>query len=179
MPDRISADGRERELPTGYERCDRHLAMRQRWGLFRICGAGHWRKYDRHDLPSEHQPTNAQGLARFTAIYPGWYPRRLTHLHVKIHCSSKTIVTTNLFYPDAVNAEVYSYSFELKLVPDPQRWPKTWSWGDTARFKTLMLNVTPDASGRYPGSLFLRHFHVARCASGSLCLRRPSSKARR
>src|SRR5436190_13904232 len=29
------------------------------------------------------QMTNAQGLARLTAIYPGWYPLRITHLHVK------------------------------------------------------------------------------------------------
>ncbi|MGZ5094856.1 MAG: dioxygenase family protein [Burkholderiales bacterium] len=99
------------------------------------------------------QPTNAQGLTRFTAIYPGWYPRRLTHLHVKIHLSSKTIVTTNLFYPDAVNAEVYSSPQYKARGPNPTTVAQDVELrGDTARFKTLMLNVTQDGSGRYVGT---------------------------
>jgi len=99
------------------------------------------------------QPTNAQGLARFTAIYPGWYPRRVTHLHVKIHLSSKAIVTTNLFYLDAVNAEVYSSSQYKAHGPNPTTVAQDVELkGDTARFKTLMLNVTQDGSGRYLGT---------------------------
>jgi protocatechuate 3,4-dioxygenase beta subunit len=99
------------------------------------------------------QPTNAQGLAHFTAIYPGWYPRRLTHLHVKIHLSSKAIVTTNLFYPDAVNAEVYTSPQYKAHGPNPTTVGQDVELkGDTARFKTLMLNVTQDGSGRYLGT---------------------------
>jgi protocatechuate 3,4-dioxygenase beta subunit len=99
------------------------------------------------------QLTNAQGLARFTAIYPGWYPRRVTHLHVKIHLSSKAIVTTNLFYPDAVNAEVYSLPQYKAHGPNPATVAQDVELkGDTARFKTLMMNVTRDGSGRYLGT---------------------------
>jgi protocatechuate 3,4-dioxygenase beta subunit len=99
------------------------------------------------------QSTDAQGLVRFTAIYPGWYPRRLTHLHVKIHLSSKTIVTTNLFYPDAVNAEVYASSQYKALGLNPTTVDQDVELkGDSARFKTLMLNLTQDGSGRYLGA---------------------------
>jgi protocatechuate 3,4-dioxygenase beta subunit len=32
----------------------------------------------------DHQMTDAAGLARFTTIYPGWYPGRAVHIHFKI-----------------------------------------------------------------------------------------------
>ena len=99
------------------------------------------------------QSTDAQGLAKFTAIYPGWYPRRLTHLHVKIYLSSKAIVTTNLFFPDSVNAEVYASSHYQAHGPNPATVAQDVELkGDAARFKTLMLNLTRDASGRYMGA---------------------------
>ncbi|CAF1567129.1 unnamed protein product, partial [Didymodactylos carnosus] len=33
--------------------------------------------------------TNADGVAQFETIYPGWYRGRATHIHVKVHSSSK------------------------------------------------------------------------------------------
>jgi len=99
------------------------------------------------------QATDAQGLARFTAIYPGWYPRRLTHLHVKIHLSAKTMVTTNVFYPDTVNAEVYASPQYKARGPNPATVAQDVELkGDTARFKTLMFNLTQDGNGRYVGT---------------------------
>jgi protocatechuate 3,4-dioxygenase beta subunit len=99
------------------------------------------------------QMTDAQGLARFTAIYPGWYPRRLTHLHVKIHLSSKAIVTTNLFFPDAMNAKVYASAHYKGRGPNPNTLAQDVELkGDIARFNALMLNLTQDASGRYVGA---------------------------
>jgi protocatechuate 3,4-dioxygenase beta subunit len=96
------------------------------------------------------QSTNAQGLARFTAIYPGWYPRRVTHLHVKIHLSAKAIVTTNLFYPDVVTAQVYSSPQYKAHGTNPTTVAQDVELkGDAARFKTLMFDVTQDASGHY------------------------------
>lgn len=31
------------------------------------------------------QITNAQGVATFKTIYPGWYRGRATHIHIKVH----------------------------------------------------------------------------------------------
>jgi protocatechuate 3,4-dioxygenase beta subunit len=99
------------------------------------------------------QATDARGLARFTAIYPGWYPRRLTHLHVKIHLSSKAVVTTNLFYPEEVNAEVYALPPYKARGPNPATVAQDVELkGDAERFKALMFNVTREGSGRYVGS---------------------------
>jgi len=99
------------------------------------------------------QTTNEQGLARFASIYPGWYPRRLTHLHVKIHLSSRAVVTTNLFFPDAVNAQVYGSAPYKARGGNPATVADDVELkGDTSRFNALMLNVTREANGRYVGT---------------------------
>jgi protocatechuate 3,4-dioxygenase beta subunit len=54
-----------------------------------------------------HQKTNARGLATFATIYPGWYPGRTPHIHVKVHVGGNVVHTGQLFMPDAVSAAVY------------------------------------------------------------------------
>jgi protocatechuate 3,4-dioxygenase beta subunit len=99
------------------------------------------------------QPTDAQGHARFASVYPGWYPRRLTHLHIKIHLSSKAVVTTNLFFPDAVNAQVYASAPYRTRGRNPVTVADDVELkGDTARFNALMFDIAREASGRYIGT---------------------------
>ena len=54
------------------------------------------------------QVTGADGTAQFESIYPGWYPGRTTHIHFKVHTSSTTEATSQLYFPEDVNAEVYA-----------------------------------------------------------------------
>ena len=61
------------------------------------------------------QPTDAKGVATFTSIYPGWYPGRTNHIHVKVHIGG-TIATKytgghvthtgNLFFPEEISTAV-------------------------------------------------------------------------
>lgn len=37
------------------------------------------------------QRTNAKGLAQFRTVYPGWYPGRTVHIHVKVHISGNVV----------------------------------------------------------------------------------------
>jgi protocatechuate 3,4-dioxygenase beta subunit len=99
------------------------------------------------------QSTDAEGLAKFVAIYPGWYPGRLTHLHVKIHLPARGVVTTNLFFPDAVNAEVYASSAYKAHGPNPATVAQDVELkGDTARFNALTLRLTRGSGGSYMGA---------------------------
>ena len=61
------------------------------------------------------QITGADGVARFTTIFPGWYPARTNHVHVKVHIggqASSTYTgghvshTGNLFFPEDVSLAV-------------------------------------------------------------------------
>jgi len=52
------------------------------------------------------QVTNEQGIARFTTIYPGWYQGRTVHVHAKVHLDNRTVLTTQLYFDDAVSDRV-------------------------------------------------------------------------
>ena len=53
------------------------------------------------------QMTAADGFATFQTIYPGWYPGRTPHVHVKVFLDAKTLVTGQIYFPDAVSARIY------------------------------------------------------------------------
>jgi len=54
------------------------------------------------------QRTNAQGLAAFQTVYPGWYPGRTVHIHVKVHVGGNVVHTGQLYFPDAVTDAAYT-----------------------------------------------------------------------
>jgi protocatechuate 3,4-dioxygenase beta subunit len=54
------------------------------------------------------QVTDATGVVTFSSVYPGWYPTRTAHLHLKVHLDSSTLLTTQLFFDDAVSDSVYA-----------------------------------------------------------------------
>src|SRR5262245_19069646 len=53
------------------------------------------------------QRTNARGIADFRSIYPGWYPGRAVHIHVKVHVGGNVVHTGQLFFPDALTDAVF------------------------------------------------------------------------
>ena len=53
------------------------------------------------------QRADANGLAIFKTIYPGWYQGRATHIHVKVHVSGNVVHTGQFFFNEAVNRAVY------------------------------------------------------------------------
>jgi hypothetical protein len=53
------------------------------------------------------QRANASGLAIFQTIYPGWYPGRAVHIHVKVHVGGSVVHTGQLFFRDALTDAVY------------------------------------------------------------------------
>ena len=53
------------------------------------------------------QRTNAKGLALFRTVYPGWYPGRTVHIHVKVHLGGNVVHTGQLYFPEAVTDAVY------------------------------------------------------------------------
>jgi protocatechuate 3,4-dioxygenase beta subunit len=64
------------------------------------------------------QLSDDDGVASFTSIYPGWYPGRTNHVHIKVHvggtATSDTYTgghvshTGNLFFPEEISVAVAS-----------------------------------------------------------------------
>ena len=49
------------------------------------------------------QATNEDGIAKFTTIYPGFCQGRTVHIHAKVHLDRQTVLTTQLYFDDAVS----------------------------------------------------------------------------
>jgi protocatechuate 3,4-dioxygenase beta subunit len=56
------------------------------------------------------QRTDANGLALFDSVYPGWYQGRAVHIHVKVHLGGSVVHTGQLFFPDSLTDKVYAAS---------------------------------------------------------------------
>ena len=53
------------------------------------------------------QVTDADGLAEFETIYPGWYRGRTAHIHFKAYTSEQSFITSQLYFPDATTDAVH------------------------------------------------------------------------
>ena len=53
------------------------------------------------------QLTGSDGRVQFQTIYPGWYPGRTTHVHFKVHLSGNREATSQLYFAEELNREVY------------------------------------------------------------------------
>lgn len=53
------------------------------------------------------QRTDARGYAVFRTIYPGWYPGRTVHVHVKVALAGNVVHTGQLYFPDKVTDAVF------------------------------------------------------------------------
>jgi hypothetical protein len=71
-------------------------------------------------------PTDQNGVAKFTSIFPGYYTGRATHVHVKVHpewsmlengtfTSGRLIHTGQFFVDDKLNEEIDKVSSSLSL----------------------------------------------------------------
>jgi protocatechuate 3,4-dioxygenase beta subunit len=54
------------------------------------------------------QKTDANGVATFTTVYPGWYQGRAVHIHVKVHAGGAVVHTGQLFFSDTLTDKVYT-----------------------------------------------------------------------
>lgn len=54
------------------------------------------------------QVADGNGLVGFKSIYPGWYPGRCTHTHIKVHLPTNTVLTTQTFFDDGISDQVHT-----------------------------------------------------------------------
>src|SRR5262245_55147411 len=59
-----------------------------------------------------YQLTDAKGVARFTTIYPGWYPGRAVHIHLKVRIVSGPALgqelTSQVYFDESVTDRVHA-----------------------------------------------------------------------
>ena len=53
------------------------------------------------------QPVDDDGITDFVTIYPGWYPGRTPHIHIRVHRDGGRLHTGQLYFADDYTAVVY------------------------------------------------------------------------
>jgi protocatechuate 3,4-dioxygenase beta subunit len=97
------------------------------------------------------QRTDANGLAIFQTVYPGWYPGRAVHIHVKVHVGGNVVHTGQLFFSDKVTDAVYKRSPYSRR---PNRNPR--NTGDSIYVNggsKSVVTVKSDGKGGYVGRM--------------------------
>jgi protocatechuate 3,4-dioxygenase beta subunit len=89
------------------------------------------------------QMTDAGGLVQFSTVYPGWYPTRTVHLHLKVHLAESTVLTTQLFFDDAVSDRVHGGSDPYRQHPGRD----TRNAHDPFFSPTALMTSAPAADG--------------------------------
>jgi protocatechuate 3,4-dioxygenase beta subunit len=98
-----------------------------------------------------YQITDANGLATFTTIYPGWYQGRTVHVHFKIRsgagASTGLEFTSQLYFDDTLTDKV------LAVQPYVQKGPRSVRNAGDGVYSDggdqLLLDVSGDATAGY------------------------------
>jgi protocatechuate 3,4-dioxygenase beta subunit len=96
-----------------------------------------------------YQTTDARGIAQFITIYPGWYPGRTVHIHVKIRTDPAARrgveFTSQLYFDDALTDQVHAQA------PYATKGPRRITNDQDGIFRNggrqLLLQLTKDAQG--------------------------------
>lgn len=104
-----------------------------------VSGPGAGRKFLRG-----FQRTDAQGRARFTTVYPGWYQGRTVHLHFKIRSGSQEF-SSQLFFEDAFTDGVFAQAPYSRRPNRTTRNANDGIYGQNGR--QLTLHCTPSGDG--------------------------------
>lgn len=97
------------------------------------------------------QRTDANGVATFQTVYPGWYPGRTVHIHVKVHVGGNVIHTGQLYFPDSFTDAVYKKSPYTKRPSRDTRNSNDFVYANGG--KNSLLSVRADGSGGYVASI--------------------------
>jgi protocatechuate 3,4-dioxygenase beta subunit len=54
------------------------------------------------------QISDAEGVARFRTIWPGWYQGRTPHYHYMVLLDGGRVLTSQIFLPDPISDEIYA-----------------------------------------------------------------------
>lgn len=90
------------------------------------------------------QPVDANGVARFTTVYPGWYAGRATHIHIEVFVNNRSVKTSQIAFPEDINSAVYATGVYASKGQNPTKNDRDgiFSDGFTSELATLTGNAT-------------------------------------
>ncbi|WP_207632461.1 dioxygenase family protein [Foetidibacter luteolus] len=99
-----------------------------------------------------YQATDANGRCSFQTIFPGWYNRRLTHIHGKVKVGNVTKQTTNFFIPKTVEEAAYATPLYGKGKNPVTLDEDIELRGDKKSYEALTMSVTGNVASGFIAS---------------------------
>jgi protocatechuate 3,4-dioxygenase beta subunit len=95
------------------------------------------------------QRTDANGVATFKTIYPGWYQGRTVHIHVRVWLGGNVVHMGQLYFPDSLTDKVYARTPYKSRPARTTRNPDDAIYRNGGSLSTLRLRKV----GGYTGSI--------------------------
>jgi protocatechuate 3,4-dioxygenase beta subunit len=93
------------------------------------------------------QVTNADGIVRFTTIWPGWYRGRTVHIHAMVHFSNERVLTTQVMFDEKLNSKVFTAAPYSKHTGRD-----TFNDGDSIYDDSMLMKIVEQDEG-YLGAI--------------------------
>jgi len=97
------------------------------------------------------QTTDANGVATFKTIYPGWYAGRATHVHVQVFRNGSVVKTTQIAFPEDVSSTVYQTGVYASHGQNTTRNSTDNVFSDGTQYE--MATITGSAASGYTATL--------------------------
>lgn len=92
------------------------------------------------------QAADEQGIVEFRSIYPGWYPGRAVHVHVRVRVDDDIVATTQLYFDDAATEAVLTTGPYAEFgLPGTTNADDGFA-GDVAESGLLLVTTTAETS---------------------------------
>ncbi|MGQ0649798.1 MAG: intradiol ring-cleavage dioxygenase [Gemmatimonadaceae bacterium] len=103
-----------------------------------------------------YRTTDSSGSAKFTTIYPGWYPGRTVHIHFKVRTPASAgrshEFTSQLYFDDALTDEVFK---RAPYAGKPGQRVRNERDGIVRRGGPQLMLALTESGGGYAGSFDL------------------------
>ena len=92
------------------------------------------------------QISDGAGRVVFITTYPGWYPGRTAHIHVKVHAGGDVVHTGQLYFPQRFNDRVYTQA-RYQHAGAPVTNHQDGIFNSSGGAETKLTLTRPDGSG--------------------------------
>lgn len=106
------------------------------------------------------QVADADGIVEFDTIFPGWYPGRTVHIHLRVRREDELVLTGQLYFDDALAADVLSSGAYAEFGPPDTTNATDGIAGDPAR-EGSQLTAVAAQTRRGVGTLALANLGVS------------------
>ena len=100
-----------------------------------------------------YQITDVNGVVNFITIYPGWYSGRVTHIHFQVFLNSVLKATSQMAFPDLLNASVNASPLYAAHGTNPTTNNNDGVFMDTINTQYELLNPVLNTAGEYDAAL--------------------------